>query len=691
MTKKILILLLCFIATSAYAGDYLTGFDEETDLPILNEHLRKLDQSVLYGRLRTDDDDDSMGYLSTEVLDIITVGTVSGGTIGGWTLSASGLYGGSGEDYIGLHPGQGIQMGNETFASAEFTVTSQGAIKATSGTIGGWDITASTLESPSDAIVLNDTTSEITVGAIGNTHLQIDGANVHIRSSDYASGALGSGWNVDSNTAEFNNIRARGKFSTSIFEKTSISSVGGNLLVSDSDLLNVDMTAADASTMTILGDTTFAVNDILRMKDGNDDEWFTVTNADSAPTYTVTRDGGSDYAADTNPIWTKGTAVINYGASGEGLIYMTASDTNSPHIDVLTHAGSPWDTTTTRMRMGNVNGFLGAATDLYGIYIGDSDSYLKYDPTNGLQIKGVVTVTGGNATQTFYQDAIPTSIAIGDIWVDTNDSNKLYISYSAGADEIKAGEWVEISTGGGGGVTTFRQSAIPTAVTAGDMWIDTDDDKLYRATSVGDDQITAGEWELYDAAIATGWSHASDTTKIDGGDIYTNTVTATQISVSQLDALAVNTGTLDVDEYINVGSYVTIDGAAEAFKVFSDVITIEAGVNDKLDWIEDASTEVATLTASTTYTPTTLAAHIQVIMRAQGDAETTVVYSSSTKKLTIANATLSTLTLKWSTGTNTATTCGRALGFDITADDSGALTYAADYQAALRVELGKLS
>ena len=390
-------------------------------------------------------------------------------------------------------------------------------------------------------------------------------------------------------------------------------------------------------TLVTSGDETFSVGDFLRIKDSSDDEWMEVTAVDGN-TYTVTRDMAEDYTSNDNPVWKKGTCVTNYRASGDGGIFLTSSDTNSPHIDVLTHAGSPWDTTTTRMRIGNVNGFLGAGSDLYGIYIGEADKYLKYDPTNGLQIKGTITITGGTA-QTFVQSDIPTSLATGDSWQDTDD-NKLYVAQSVGADAITEGEWEEIAAGDDG-------------------WMD--------------------------------WQMSGHTTYIDGGDIYTDTVTATQISVAQLDAITVNTGTLTVDEYINVGSYVSIDGANEVFKVFSDTITIATGVNDKLDWIEDASTEVATVTASTTYTPATLAAHIQVIMRAQGDADTTVTYSSTTKKITIANATLSTLTLKWSTGTNTATTCGRALGFDVTADDSGALTYAADYQAALRVELGKLS
>jgi len=123
------------------------------------------------------------------------------------------------------------------------------------------------------------------------------------------------------------------------------------------------------ATLTISGDTTFEVNDILRIKDGVDDEWMLVTDASSAPTYTVTRDLAGDYAADTNPIWTKGTAVVNYGASGEGLIFMTASEGNAPFIDFITHAGSPWTTTTVKTRLGNLSGIAGCSG--YGIYGGD--------------------------------------------------------------------------------------------------------------------------------------------------------------------------------------------------------------------------------------------------------------------------------------------------------------------------------
>ena len=324
--------------------------------------------------------------------------TAETGSIGGFTIGATSLTAGTGATSVGLAPGTyPFYAGDATAADAPFRVNTSGVVtctnlQASGGTIGGWDLTADTIESSGNGIVLTDSTSRIDVGT-GATTVQIDGVNTRIRSSDYVSGALGAGWQIDADQAEFNNIRARGKISTAVFEKTSISSVGGNLLVSDSDILDADMTAADASTLTITGDTTFAVNDILRIKDVDNDEWLTVTNVDSAPTYTVTRDGGTSYGADANPVWKTGTAVINYGASGEGLIYMTASDINAPHIDVLTHAGSPWDTTTTNLRLGNVNGFLGAATDLYGLYIGDSDAYFKYDTTNGLEIFGDIIST----------------------------------------------------------------------------------------------------------------------------------------------------------------------------------------------------------------------------------------------------------------------------------------------------------
>jgi len=106
----------------------------------------------------------------------------------------------------------------------------------------------------------------------------------------------------------------------------------------------------------------------VRINDGTDDEWIEITGSSSAYVYTLTRDKHSDYGADVNPAWTKGTAVVNYGASGEGGIMMTSSESNAPYIDFFTHSGSPWTDQVVKTRIGKLDGIAGASG--FGIWAG---------------------------------------------------------------------------------------------------------------------------------------------------------------------------------------------------------------------------------------------------------------------------------------------------------------------------------
>lgn len=313
--------------------------------------------------------------------------TATSGTIGGWSMSSTTLVGGNvtlsslGDITIGT--GNDVArlsstdvtyrtwIGHATAASAPFSVTKTGLLYSIAGTIGGWTIGSTTLAS---------------------ANLTFNSSSSSIESGNYVSGVNGAGFHIDPNLLEVGNIAARGVFRSAVFQKDTVSTVGGNLLVIDGDVLDADMTALDSATVTISGATTFAVLDILRIKDGVNDEWLRVTDISGAPTYVVERDKAGDYAADSNPAWTTGATVVNYGAAGRGGVYMTASDANAPHLSIFDHAGAPWTTTTTRARLGNLNGYLGYTTDTYGIGIGDTNSYLKYDQANGLQIKGNITI-----------------------------------------------------------------------------------------------------------------------------------------------------------------------------------------------------------------------------------------------------------------------------------------------------------
>jgi len=267
--------------------------------------------------------------------------------------------------------------------------------------LANWYINTNTISSgavENDSNVLIDSANSLLrLGPTSSNYITQDGANLRIQSSNYVSGSLGSGFTLDPDLFEVGNIRARGKITTSVFEKDSISSIGGSILISkDSDVLDAEMTALDTSTLQIPGDMTLKIGDLLRIKTGSEDEWMEVTDINSAPTYTVTRDKNGSYAADANPTWQKGTAVVNYGQSGDGGILLTASSENSPRIEVFTHAGSPWSALATRLKIGNLNGYLGLNDNVYGIGIGDISDFLRvYHDGSNLQFK--LSLTSANS------------------------------------------------------------------------------------------------------------------------------------------------------------------------------------------------------------------------------------------------------------------------------------------------------
>lgn len=97
--------------------------------------------------------------------------------------------------------------------------------------------------------------------------------------------------------------------------------------------------------------------------------------------------------------------------------------------------------------------------------------------------------------------------------------------------------------------------------------------------------------------------------------------------------------------------------------------------NRKINFKESGGGSELTATITTgTYTPTTLAAAIKTAMDAVGASDYTITYSTSTGLWTIVtNGAF--LSILWLTGTDTANSVGATLGFDVTADDTGALTY----------------
>ena len=96
--------------------------------------------------------------------------------------------------------------------------------------------------------------------------------------------------------------------------------------------------------------------------------------------------------------------------------------------------------------------------------------------------------TADGKIDTFYQISAPTSASSGDLWFDTDDGNTLYrydgSTWVVATDEdlglaINAAAGAQATADGK--VATFYQDTPPTAEGDGDLWVDTDDgNKLYR-------------------------------------------------------------------------------------------------------------------------------------------------------------------------------------------------------------------
>lgn len=326
--------------------------------------------------------------------------TATAGNIGGWIINSTNLTSASGNVILDsggvLTIGTGnnvvilsstdatyrLWVGNATAASAPFSITKAGAIAATSGTIGGWTIGATTLSA---------------------TGLLLDAGNQAVGTSTFVSGQ--TGWNISATTgvAEFNNVVARGEFRTAVFVSDAVHATGGTMLVLNSSVLQNNFTSVTGPSTSNLdlkdppsGHTQlFAVNDILRLKDGSgNDNWVKVSSVSNQTTfyrYVVVKQSG------TNATFYAGTAVVDYGTSTSGFVLLTSDLSNSPYIDVGTAGTTPWAGTTSLTRLGNLAGItdpvFGALTG-YGIWT--SNGYFSGsifatagyfgNATNGIQV-----------------------------------------------------------------------------------------------------------------------------------------------------------------------------------------------------------------------------------------------------------------------------------------------------------------
>jgi len=231
-------------------------------------------------------------------------------------------------------------------------------------------------------------------GRLYSQNILIDSANESIGTADFVSGALGKGWRITPDEAEFQNARIRGTLSTAVFKKDTISALNATFLIANSTMLAEDLTSV--ATDIIVKESVFSNGDRVRIKDGFADEWMVVTSTASSSgdnwSYAVTR---------SSPVaWTAGVAVVSLGnwngSVGTGFIMLDAASQYAPFIDAYIRTGPNQLDYSLKARLGRLDGISDS-------HFGNLSGYGLY--SENAYLKGKLVVGPGSTGLGLFDDA----------------------------------------------------------------------------------------------------------------------------------------------------------------------------------------------------------------------------------------------------------------------------------------------
>lgn len=148
-----------------------------------------------------------------------------------------------------------------------------------------------------------------------------------------------------------------------------------------------------------------------------------------------------------------------------------------------------------------------------------------------------IETTADGKNKIFRQTSAPTATAIGDLWIDTDDGNKLYYWTGTAWVSVQDNAIATAQATADSKIKTFYQASAPTATGVGDIWFDTDDGfKQYfwsgtTWTSVQDTSIAAAQSA---ATAASAAATAAQTTADGKNKVFRQNTTPTASSVGDV-------------------------------------------------------------------------------------------------------------------------------------------------------------
>ena len=361
----------------------------------------------------------------------------------------------------GVHIGtDGIALG----ASSVFKVTNAGAltagnITATGGTIGAFNITSTGLNSNSNEFQITGSTGQITgssvlftggkiggivlsstgiasadsnpafqvtasTGQITGSLVKFDGGTIggfsinsqEIKTSDFQPGVKGVLISSKGNGfLEVEEAKIRGTLSTTVFEKESVNAVGGQLLVANSTTITgSNAVSASQVTMSVANVTGFEQNEILLLKKVSG----TGFNTEYVRVISSSRDGANDNdtrgrimvergyqsgsavfagakhsgsiaeISENSSSYEPGQVLVSTGKINTGYIRLNANpnDVTTPYIDIVERTGSGVFDVDLKARLGDLSG-------ISSTLVGSSPGFGLF--SENVFLTGKITATSG--------------------------------------------------------------------------------------------------------------------------------------------------------------------------------------------------------------------------------------------------------------------------------------------------------
>jgi hypothetical protein len=207
-----------------------------------------------------------------------------------------------------------------------------------------------------------------------------------------------------------------------------------------------------------------------------------------------------------------------------------------------------------------------------------------YDPLNSPYILGISdaeAIADGKITS-FYQASAPTAEGVGDIWIDTDDSNKLYrwdgsawvLSRDTGiTTAIDAAADAQATADGK--VTTFYAATAPTAEAVGDLWFDTDDNVLYR--------WNGSTWGNNVSDITS--ANQITFSEVDPFSIQANSAGVTTTTLPVTRGIKVFRGGVEQTSGVTLGTVTATSGITASASVSSGAVTVSVSVANAVGYV----------------------------------------------------------------------------------------------------------